>query len=135
MFACLLAVHDRMNRFTADLVCLILDSRKRTKKNQSSGESVLSSILTEGSSCCSETKHYRRMVVKPKMASIPNEDGFCSSETNRDRKMAQKKNTTVRFGKITSTWVTNSKTVLGSNLGEGAGFKNEDDVNFLDNIQ
>jgi hypothetical protein len=107
MLVCSLITRERISRFSPNLACLFLETRKRAQEGQNSGETVLSAIPGEGVSFSSDTKRYRRMAPRPKLivsktrlqkqrseprkiflGSIPKEDGFCSSDTKCDRRTA-----------------------------------------------
>jgi hypothetical protein len=104
----LLIAQEGINQFAQKFACLFLETRKRTQKSQNSGKSVLSSILTKGSSCSSETKHNRRTATRPML--------FVSKRRLQKQRPEPQ------------------KTVLGSSLGEDVVFRDNND-NFFYDIQ
>jgi hypothetical protein len=143
LYVCLAIAREEINRFT-NLACSFPETRKRTQEGQNSGESVLSSILDEGCSCSSETKHNRRTTQKTKLfvskrilqkqrpqprktvlSSISGACGFCTSENKHEKRRAPGPEPSVSARKLQQQSSQNRKNVLGSSPDED-GFRSSE---------
>jgi hypothetical protein len=109
-YVCSLIAREWIHRLAPNLACLLFETTKITWEGQCSGKYVLSSILDEGGSSDSETKHDRRTAPRSKLfvskrrlnkrriqprksvlSSIPNEDCFVVRKLSTTEEWSQDK--------------------------------------------